>query len=468
MPLKLKSGILTPPPELILFLYYFGKAFYVSYLPNYCYYKTCHYLRGDNCTFSLNQTRASADCNASRSVDEIEEYSSYLLLVAQLVYTSLAVPATFISGPLADIKGRKLIILIAIFASVLSTLCFCFIEIFDLPPYYIVLASAMDGMFGSHTVVQIGVAAMSIDRSSDAKRTLRMGALEGALLLGNVSAHLLSGYIIDSLGFLGSFMFLVFVWSLALVYARFIPESYKTEEDLVFTVSGIKSFCYKALTPFRLFKTNRNRFRFVVILVAYIFVTEDIVSIRSVFSLYVLAPPLCWGPKDQGYYFGLLYLNRLIGVYILLPLLLLCRVSDLMLLLIGAVDCAIVFGLTGVNRTTWWLLGVIPISGILASIGVPSIRSGLSKLILSTERGSMLTILELVNAITSICSIIFFNSVYPTLREINPSYVFYIISATSVVPCSVVVSLMVYENSKNRTEKGTVSENKPLLSGPIS
>ena len=463
--MKLKSGLFAAPPELIVFLYYFGRSIYFAFLPNYCYYKTCHYLKGDNCTFSLNQTSASSHCNDTRSVDEIEQYSSYLLLAAQLVYTALTIPATFICGPLADIKGRKLVLTIAVFASILSTLFYCTIEIFDLPPYWIVACSAIDGIFGNHTVVQVGVAAMSIDISSERHRTLRMGVLEGALLLANVSSNLLSGYIIDSLGFLGTFMLLVLIWSLALVYIRIIPETYKPRENPEFPIVDLKSVCYKALTPLRLFKNNNNRLRFVVILVAYMFFIEDIVSIRSIFSLYVLAPPLCWGPRFQGYYFGLLYLNRLIGVYLILPILLLCRVSDLVLLLIGAFDSAIVFGLTGVNNATWWLLGVVPLSGLLASLGVPSIRSGLSKLVPSTERGSMLTILELLNSLTSVISIIFFNSLYPTLRQINPSYSFYIISATSVVPCTAVLSLIVYEYSKNRTRKGPVSgENSPLLS----
>ena len=469
MPLNLKSGLLTPPPELTLFLYYFGKSLYISFLPNYCYYKACHYLRGDNCSFSLNQTRISNHCNESRIVNEIEEYSSYLLLVAQLVYTSLAIPATFLSGPLSDTFGRKPILITAIFASVASALCFCMVEIFNLPPYYIVLCSLLDGIFGNHMVVQVGVAAMSIDRSTERARTQRMGVLEGTLLLANVCAHLVSGYIISALGFLGTFMLLALAWSLALIYVRYIPESHIPEEKPVFTYSEIKHLVNKALTPLRLFKTNKNRLRFVVVLIAYIFFIEDIVSVRSVFSLYVLAPPLCWGPKDQGLYFGLLYLCRLIGVFVVLPFLLLCRVSDLLLLLIGAVDCGIVFGLTGANRSTWWLLGVVPASGFLASLGVPSIRSGLSKLVLPTERGSMLTILEVFNSITAVFSIIFFNALYPTLRMTNASYIFYIVSATSIVPCSVVVSLMVYECSKNRTQKGTVSsENEPLLRGPIN
>ena len=170
------------------------------------------------------------------------------------------------------------------------------------------------------------------------------------------------------------------------------------------------------MTPLRLFKFNKNRVRFIFFLIAYIFVIEDLSSLRSVFSLYVLAPPICWGPQYQGYFFGLLYSTRLIGVYLILPLLLLCHVPDTVLLFIGALDCAVVFGLAGVYYSMWWLLGVVPVSGLLASLGVPSIRSGLSKLVQPTEQASMLTILELVNTVSTLASTLFFNA-YPTLRQ---------------------------------------------------
>ncbi|KAI6656476.1 Proton-coupled folate transporter-like [Oopsacas minuta] len=458
----LNSWTLTPPPELIILIYNFGLYIYHAALPNYSYYLSCRYLNGDNCTFTLSKTKFY--CNLNNTVDQIEAYSSYLLLLSQVLYSSLAIPAIFITGPLSDLLGRKVIILTALFASIISLMCFCMIDIFSLHPFFILLPSIIDGIFGNRSVIYLGIVAMCLDISSEKYRTLRMGIFESAFIIGALASNLLSGLIIDSMGFLGCFAFIVFIWSLILCYTRYIPETLhqkQTEKDITF---DIKYLLAKSLTPLRLFKHNKNRYRFIVFVVAYIFFIEDIASNRSIFALYVLAPPICWGPIYQGYYFGLRNFSMTIGIYIVLPLLILCGVPDLALLLIGAIDNAIAFGIIGVSSSTWWLLGVVPVSGFLTSLGVPSIRSGLSKLVVSTEQGSMLTIIEIVNCISTVFSTLFFNALYPTLRKINASYCFFIISATSVIPCCVVLLLMIYEYYKKRRLKGIAyEENRSLL-----
>ena len=451
-----------------MLFYTFGLSFYRSILPNYCYYSTCRAVEGANCTFSLNQSSLHVHCNETRYTDEVQDSSSYLLLVVQLVNSSLSLPAILISGPLSDLKGRKVILIAAILASTVSALVYCFIEMFSLPPLFILFPSALDGIFGNHTVVILGVSAMAADLSDTKCRTFRMGTVEGCLLIGYLVSQFVSGYIIDALGFFWSFVFLFIVWSLALVSARYIPESFHGGNGE--SNSNFRDILTKSLTPLRLFKQNKNRIRFVVFLVAYVFVVEDVDSIRSIFSLYVLAPPLCWGPRLQGFYFGLIYLSKLIGVYLILPLLVLFQVSDPFLLLLGAIDCALVFGLTGVYQKEWWLLGVVPPTGVLASLGVPSARSGMSKLVSAHEQGSMLTILEFMNALTNIASVVTLNAIYPALRSFHSSYCFYIISATSLVPCAAVLLLMAYEFHQRRRRRrkryklGFASdENEPLI-----
>ena len=453
----------TLPPEITILTYYIGLSIYRAALPNYCYFISCRYLKGDNCTFSLNQTKSSAHCNNTHAVDEIETYSSYLLLVYQMIYYAFSIPAIFFSGPLADVKGRKVIILTALLASIISILCFCAVDIFSLHPFFILIPSAIVGVSGNHAVVNLGVAAMSMDLSSEKYRTMRMGVFEGCLLLGSIVSSFLSGVIIDSMGFLGSFAFVVLIWSLTICYVKCIPESLHISRVNRRHKFDMKHVLLQAVTPLRLFKFNKNRIRFIFFLIAYIFIIEDITSLRSIFSLYVLAPPICWGPQYQGYFFGLLYSSRLFGVYLILPLLLLCHVPDTILLFIGALDSAVGFGLAGVYYSMWWLLGVVPASGFLASLGVPSIRSGLSKLVQPTEQASMLTILELVNTISTLASTLFFNALYPTLRQSNAAYSFYIISFTSIVPCSAVVILMGYEYWKRYKSAKDAEEWKSLL-----
>ena len=118
------------PPEPIIFLYFSALSFQRFILPDYIYYTSCIQLRGGNCSNILNQNQTVPCGNTSNSsIDSIQAYSSYLSLVAQLLYTVPTLLTIFIAGALSDVIGRKLILITALVASILSSVIFLLISL---------------------------------------------------------------------------------------------------------------------------------------------------------------------------------------------------------------------------------------------------------------------------------------------------------------------------------------------------
>ncbi|KAI6647546.1 hypothetical protein LOD99_8723 [Oopsacas minuta] len=448
------------PPEPIIFLYFSSLSFQRFILPEYIYYSSCRQLQGGNCSNILNQNQSVPCYNTSYSINSIQSYASYLSLVAQLLYTVPTLLTILLAGTLSDVRGRKLILITALAASILSSIIFLLIHLFNLHPYFILLPEIIDGIGGNHQSVTIAVSSMVADITSPKRRTFRLGIMESGILMGTCIFQVVSGYLLDWIGFMWSFVIIIIMYVTTLLYILFVPESLPKSANNS-SPNGIyhttKTILRQGITPLMLFIRNKDRFKFAIYLTVFGFIVGDVVTTLSIFPLYALAPPLCWGPSKQGWYLGLTYLARFIGIYLFLPFLFKCGCPDNLLILIGTLDSALVYGLTGVLNTDWGLLGVVPGVALLASLGVPSIRSSLSKLVLPSQHGSLFSIISLLNAVSSIISVVVFNSLYPTLRLINPSWIFYLVGGVTLLPALAVIVLMVYDIMAMK-QKSIISE----------
>ena len=460
------------PPEPIIFLYFSALSFQRFVLPDYIYYTSCIQLQGGNCSNILNQNQSVPCGNTlNSSINSLQTYSSYLSLVAQLLYTVPTLVTIFIAGTLSDVIGRKLILIIALVASILASVIFLLIHLFKLHPYFILLPELVDGLGGNHQFVTIAVSSMVADLTTHKRRTFRLSIMEACILMGTFLFQVISGYLLSWLGFLWSFVIVIVMYVITLLYILCVPESLSKaakppSSSPTSLYKKTKSTLVQCVNPFLLFVRNKDRLKFAIYLAVFGFIISDVVTTLNIFPLYALAPPLCWGPSKQGWYLGLTYLARCIGLYLFLPFLFKCGCPDNLLILIGTLDSALVYGLTGALNTDWGLLGVVPAVALLASIGVPSIRSSLSKLVLPSEHGSLFSIVSFMNAVSSILSIVVFNSLYPTLRLINPSWIFYVVAGVTVLPALAVMLLMGYgflTGRRKNEESLSVTEGDQLI-----
>ena len=226
--------------EPLLFLYTFSTLFFIPLYQQYYFVRFgSDLLRNTsfpfpNGSFCLNSSLVDkyAGHNAHKA---IESLSSNLLLYGQLAVRIPGMITVLIVGPLSDRFGRKVVLLLALFGSLLQSVLAFFIIWFHLDPYFFILANLFTGLGGDFTGVLAGSFSYIADVSSPKWRTFRIGFIECMLALGGALGQFLSGYLLNvtDCNFL-PIMSVVVVCCLAslLWIILLVPESLSREERL--------------------------------------------------------------------------------------------------------------------------------------------------------------------------------------------------------------------------------------------
>ena len=142
--------------EPLLFLYTFSTLFFIPLYQQYYFVRFgSDLLRNTsfpfpNGSFCLNSSLVDkyAGHNAHKA---IESLSSNLLLYGQLAVRIPGMITVLIVGPLSDRFGRKVVLLLALFGSLLQSVLAFFIIWFHLDPYFFILANLFTGLGGDFT-----------------------------------------------------------------------------------------------------------------------------------------------------------------------------------------------------------------------------------------------------------------------------------------------------------------------------
>ena len=415
------------------------------------YYRACLYVAGDNCSYTLVRNESANVCEENKEVDHIQAYASYLGIAMNLCSCIPTLFMSLILGPLSDFKGRKLAIflpLLGSFAYHVVNLC---IDIFNLPPYFLPVGSLLLGLGGNYPVVTMAMNAYIVDITSERYRTVRLAVITTFSHIAGFVSNFFGGLLLEALGFRIMFIIIICLFGVTLIYTILISESVEkrdfiaaesTHENLF---EKIKTFTKEILKPFRLFKYNKNPIKFALILIAFAACLADIYGNIDLFSLYALAPPMCWLPHLIGWYFAFGNIGYIFGIYMVLPILLKFRVHDYVIILIASFDTIVMYVLVGSFQSQIVLLVIVPIVGCLVTLSGPSIRSALVSLIDRKESGSLFAITSVFTTSTQLLASVVYNAAYPTLRLYNPGLCFYLIAATSIVPITLIGGMYVHE-----------------------
>ena len=133
------------PPEPIMLLYFLSTMLATVVQQQFGYYRSCLYIAGDRCNYTLYKNESQHVCEENSDVDQIQAYASYLGMAMNLCSCVPTIFMSLILGPLSDYKGRKL----AIFLPILGSFCYNIvnlaIDLFNLPPYYLLIGLSMGG-----------------------------------------------------------------------------------------------------------------------------------------------------------------------------------------------------------------------------------------------------------------------------------------------------------------------------------
>ena len=462
------------PPDILMFFTMLVYVYLYVSQQQFIYYRVCLLVKGGNC--SITRHNETYNCTENPQVDHIQSLSSYLLLISTLVTSIPSIFTSLFLGPLTDLVGRKVAFFSPIITMIISMLILLSVDYLDLSPYFILISSAVTGVGGSYTIIIMALSAYIVDTVSEKNRAIRLSILEAVISAAAFAGNLSGGLILEAIGFSYFFILNIILLAIILVYAILMKESIQVHVNFS-KISINRKLFYKSAKifsqPFRLFCANTHPFKFIAFLSSFTFILTAVYGNFDLFTIYALAPPMCWLPHLIGYYFAFSYLGSSIGLALIVPILVKLKVSENIIIILSALDIMGIYVLVGTFQIQWLLLILVPIIGCMRLVSAPAIKSALSGLIAPEDRGSLFALFTIQSIIVQIIASLVLNATYPTLRLIHPGMSFYIVSVGSAIPIVLVIAVYVYDKCVQRWRRissglstqisSEVLEKEPLL-----
>ena len=293
---------------------------------------------------------------SSDTVKEVEDSASRLSLIIGLANNLPAfIPALFY-GPISDRIGRKpMLLLIATTACIAGALSIAVITL-DLDLFYLPIVSFVIAIGGSVPGLITINYAYVVDISSKKLLTLRIGILEAMIFIGNAVGIAISGQWLNSTGcdFVQPMWLYLACNIFVILYVVFyLPESMSPAERqarLKEGTGGIKVITRGVKLLFvRGYSRWRIWFGLAVTFVLYLL----ILGVFSISTLYLYSPPLKWNAGLITIYQSVSELANSLVLVIIIPILVILRIPDTLIIICAEVISLVTFILNGFVRKTW-------------------------------------------------------------------------------------------------------------------
>lgn len=306
---------------------------------------------------------------------------------------------------------------------------------------YMLFGSFLSCLYGEFQGVVALCYAYIADVTSDSPnhRTMRMAFVEASVFFAGVPAGLLSGYLLEKLGFISVFALTFGIDVLTLLYVLiYLPdqvvqpaaertssrtsllhgddsiretdavvENIEKNESANASLNDIKYT--HLLNPFSHYKNivevlTEPRWISVVVplTLAFGFSVCAFVGELIVETLYLKNKPFVFSAQEIGYYVAVQGSIRGVGVIIVTQLSHHCfHFNDYTLIIFGLISQITCFLLIGLARTPT-VVFLVNIFGLAVSVATATLRSLITKQVLPHQYGSVLASIEAVDAIASV------------------------------------------------------------------
>ena len=387
--------------------------------------------------------------------------------------TCSLVPSVFtvlIWGPITDAIGRKKAMVFVPIVNGARALVYLMNSHFVAAhPAYLIFGSFLSCFYGEFQgVVALCYAYMADVTVSDLnQRTMRMAFIEAGVFGAGIPAGLLSGYLLQQMGYVPVFILTLCLNLLILLYVIcFLPRSIippackvvpKTDTTSEIApeqpVDQFHAYSRSLFNPFfhfrKVFKviTDRECRRTILpLILAFGLSVCAVLGELIVQTLHLKNKPFSFTYQSIGYYAAAQSAIRGIGVILITQLSFHCfHLGDYTLIIIGLVSQVICYVLIGLSRSTS-IVYLVNITGLAVPVATTTLRSLATKNVSQRNYGSVLAAMEAADAIAGVITNCVSLWTYNLTLTVYTGVVYFALSGLSFCSLLLVTLTLVFRN----------------------
>uniref|UniRef100_A0A2K6D5G2 Lysosomal proton-coupled steroid conjugate and bile acid symporter SLC46A3 n=1 Tax=Macaca nemestrina TaxID=9545 RepID=A0A2K6D5G2_MACNE len=392
-----------------------------------------------NYTFSSDSNISECEKNKSSPIfafqEEVQKKVSRFNLQMDISGLIPGLLSTFILLSISDHYGRKFPMILSSVGALATSVWLCLLCYFAFP-FQLLIASTFVGAFcGNYTTFWGACFAYIVDQCKEHKqKTIRIAIIDFLVGLVTGLTGLLSGYFIRGLGFGWSFLIIAVSLAVNLIYILFfLGDPVKQFSSQTVTMSCSEGFRNLFYRTYMLFKNASSKRRFLLCLLLFTMITYFfvVIGIGPIFILYELDSPLCWNEVFIGYGSALnsaSFLTSFLGIWLFSY----CM-EDIHMAFIGIFTTMTGMAMTAFAKTTLMMfLARVPF--LFAVVPFSVLRSMLSKVVHSTEQGTLFACIAFLETLGGVTAVSTFNGIYSVTVAWYPGFTFLLSAGLLLLP----------------------------------
>ena len=420
---KCRASCANFAPDIILLFFRTSEAMLEPSVIMYIYHGIC------SAMYPHDQSCVDLGLYPERQ-DEVQMKSARYITWYRFLWNLPALGLTLFCGSWSDRVGRKLVLVLPCFGTIITVLIYLVSTIKS--GYYlpVVLCGAViRGTFGGSALMLMTIQSAVSDITSRENRTWRFGMLLAMNCFGNVLGYIIMGIVLEVSNFAYLFCIVItlqvacVLWALAFMKDREQPKESPTSDKSghsLFKIEHIREAARVLTRP----RENGGRLHMVLLLVAIIVNQIGREVEGDIVVLFVERRPLNWNKSMYGYLAAVDSTCMGLLVCVILPFLSYkCNVPDMYLISLGIVSKILRLLLLAFSTHTWMVYLAI-ISGSLIAITVSTLKALISKLVEAGDIGKLFSIVSFAETLSSLFGSLVFSNLYAATAAIFPGFSF--------------------------------------------
>lgn len=237
-----------------------------------------------------------------RNLTRVQQESAKWIMFNHLASYIVAFFVCLVLPPFSDTYGRRFFIILSLSGVILKNVGAAIIIYTKQHFIYMVVAYGIEGCTGSSLAFySVSFSYIADVMTDNNKRVFSIVIFEATLMLSTMLSAIVSGFLIDNLGYANSSFVCLGMLLISLVIAiAALPESLSEEHR-----RSSNSILMTLKRPFEFYTTDAfkgKRSRYIIFLLAFGFVELSSLNRTTIETIYLLGQPFCFSPTWIGYF----------------------------------------------------------------------------------------------------------------------------------------------------------------------